>query len=135
MVQCFQILLSNEPTCGRGVRYRMLRPTERDEVLYNSARMAGEKADSRKLAMVSSREGAKAMLVAVSRSGKLATLDGATWTKVDKEMLEMPGEFNYEGLFTAKDDEILCGLYQKLHGASQAEVDQIAGKAQPVSMD
>lgn len=134
-MDCYQILLHLDPTSGRGVRYRMLSPEERDEVLFKSAKLAGDVNDRQKLAVFTAREGVKSMLVAVTKQRGLRSLNSADWHKVTMESLTLPGEWEYNKIFTAKDDEILSGIYMKLHNASREEVEMIAGKAQKVSMD
>ena len=61
-MKCYQILLASDPTSGRGVRYRLLTPSERDEVLLNAAASCGEEASRQEMAMAAARQGAKAML-------------------------------------------------------------------------
>lgn len=135
-MECYEILLSIPPTSGRGVRYKLLSPTERDEVLLRAATISDGGNDKNRLALSSTKEGVKSMLVAVTKESSLKDLkNGCSWEKLNLEKLGLPGTFEYDKLFTAKDDEILCGIYQRNHGASATEVDMIAGKAQMVSMD
>jgi hypothetical protein len=130
-MKCYQTLLSKSPTSGRGIKYRLLSPSERDEVLFKAARVAGPEATRQEMAVLSAREGAKAMLVAIT-DGPVKTLTGASWLKCDLESLNMPGKLDYNGIFSAKDDEILCGLYQHNHGVSQEDIEEISSKAEEV---
>ncbi len=130
-MKCFQTLLTKSPTSGRGVRYRLLSPSERDQVLFNAARAAGADASRQEMAVYAAREGAKAMLVAITDTA-VKTMAGAAWSKVTPEILTLPGKLCYDSIFSAKDDEILCGLYQHNHGVSQEDIEEISSKAEEV---
>jgi hypothetical protein len=130
-MKCFQTLLNKSPTSGRGVRYRLLSPSERDQVLFNAARAAGADATRQEMAVYAAREGAKAMLVAIT-DVPVKTMAGAAWSKVTPEILTLPGKLCYDSIFTSKDDEILCGLYQHNHGVSQEDIEEISSKAEEV---
>ena len=45
----------------------------------------------------------------------------------------MPGPFSYDALFTPKDDDLLCKVYQRYHEVKPDEVEAIVGKALEVS--
>lgn len=141
--EMFQALL-NVPGCsGRGVRYRLLPPSERDAVLKKAASAAGEKASGIDMRLTEFREGIKAMLVSVTAETGFTTFEQLAgtaekptkWEALSAEKLELPGPLMYDALFNAKDDAVLTGLYRRAHEVTQAEVDAIAGKALPVSAD
>jgi hypothetical protein len=57
----------------------------------------------------------------------------ALWEPVDVGKLTMPGPFSYDALFTPKDDDLLCKVYQRYHEVKPDEVEAIVGKALEVS--
>ncbi len=116
---------------GRGVRFELLTPTERDSALVTAAMLAGD--DRVKLALLRQREGVKRMLRAVTKSKGLTEaelLDPKTeWTTVSHALLES----DYDKLFTTRDDEVLAWFYREYHEPSAKEVEAIAKKARTVS--
>ncbi len=121
---------------GRGVRFEILDPTTRDQMLLAVATLAGE--DDKKLAILRQREGVRRMLRAVTRDGNLTeeqilALPESAWTKVDAQGLA--DDEAYRKLFTTKDDELLCWLYRDYHEITKSDVDAIAGKVRTVSTD
>lgn len=138
---CYQALFLAQPTFGHGIRYKLLGPSERDQVMRKAAQVAGPDASPQAFGMAQMREGVKAMLVAVTAKGDLTSYDQLAtekWVDLDLEKLagmSSGGDLSYDRLFTAKDDELLCSIYSRLHTASRDEVEQIVGKAQRVSMD
>jgi hypothetical protein len=121
---------------GRGVRFEILDPTARDQMLLAAATLAGD--DDKKLAIIRQREGVRRMLRAVTRDGNLTeeqilALPETAWTKVDAQMLAL--DDTYKKLFTTKDDELLCWLYRDYHEITKSDVEAIAGKVRTVSTD
>lgn len=57
----------------------------------------------------------------------------ALWESLDLEKLAMPGPYAYDSLFTPKDDDLLCKLYERYHEVTPYEVEAIVGKALEVS--
>jgi hypothetical protein len=116
---------------GRGVRFELLSPTERDAALVSAAMLAG--GDKIKLTLLRQREGTKRMLRAVTKKKGLSQedlLDPKTeWMSVDHALLES----DYDKLFTCRDDEVLAWFYRQYHEPSSEEVEAIAKKARPVS--
>ncbi len=55
------------------------------------------------------------------------------WEPLNVERLSMPGPLSYDALFTPKDDDLLCKLYERYHEVTPKEVDAIVGKALEVS--
>ena len=143
MSELVQIHLSAKECSGRGVRFRVLTPSQHNAAAYAAASQAGKECTYVELRHMEFREGIKAMLVEVTEPGLVGenALQGdVKWTKLDAEKLEMPGPLQYDrkdgvGLFTAKDIMVLVGMYKRFHEVSEAEVEDIAGKAVKVSVD
>jgi hypothetical protein len=138
MTDILQVALPKRPPVhsGRGVRFELLTPDERDRMLVSVATLCGT--DDKKMGILRQREGVKCMLRQVTRERDLTeeqifALPADAWIKVDQQMLADDAE--YKKLFTAKDDELLCFLYRDHHEITKAEVDQIAGKVRTVSVD
>ncbi len=116
---------------GRGVRFELLSPTERDAALVSAAMLAGE--DKIKLALLRQREGVKRMLRAVTKKKGLAEADlldpKTEWMPVTHALLES----DYDKLFTTRDDEVLAWFYREYHEPSAKDVEAIAKKARTVS--
>jgi hypothetical protein len=116
---------------GRGVRFELLSPTERDAAIVSAALLAGE--DKIKLALLRQREGVKRMLRAVTKKAGLTApdlLDPKTeWMPVTHALLES----DYDKLFTCRDDEVLAWFYREYHEPSAKEVEAIAKKVRAVS--
>lgn len=120
---------------GRGVRYRVLAPEEKDSLLASAAALVGPQATYPELNARHAVECVKRMLVAVTRRAELTTVDGLSagdWVPLNDAMLAgMPGQeaWKFEKLFTAKDVAVLRTLYRRLHEVTEADVDEIEGKA------
>jgi hypothetical protein len=115
---------------GRGIRYRSLSASERDEVILKAATLCKGNDDPRAFALYQAREGVKAMLVAVSKRGSIAKTDELPlkddeYEPLTPEKLETDERLRYDRLFGAKDDEVLVGIFNRLHGVKQSEVDAI----------
>lgn len=132
------LALNFEHFSGRGVRYRPLTSEEKDGLLASSAALVGPNATYPELNARHGVECVKRMLVAVTRKGELATLDGlgpGEWVNLNDAMLAgMPGQeaWKFEKLFTAKDVGVLRTIHRRLHEVTEADVDEIEGKAIPV---
>jgi hypothetical protein len=57
----------------------------------------------------------------------------ALWEPLDVGKLSMPGQFSYDALFTSKDDDLLCKLYERYNEVTAQEIESIVGKAVEVS--
>jgi hypothetical protein len=116
---------------GRGVRFALLSPTERDAALVSAAMLAGD--DKIKLALLRQREGVKRMLRAVTKRTGLSEADlldpKTEWMPVTHALLES----DYDKLFTCRDDEVLAWFYREYHEPSAKDVEAIAKKARTVS--
>ena len=116
---------------GRGVRFELLSPTERDAALVTAAMLAGD--DRVKLALLRQREGVKRMLRAVTKKTGLSDADlldpQTEWTPVSHALLES----DYDKLFTTRDDEVLAWFYREYHEPSAKDVEAIAKKTRMVS--
>ncbi|MGH7298603.1 MAG: hypothetical protein ACRELB_26925, partial [Polyangiaceae bacterium] len=75
---------------GRGVRFELLSPTDRDAALVSAAMLAGD--DRIKLALLRQREGVKRMLRAVTKKKGLSEADlldpKTEWMSVTHALLE-----------------------------------------------
>ena len=135
------VTLLPAPTfCGRGVRYRVLSPSERDEVLLKASQLSRGNDDPRAFALHQTREGIKAMLVGVSKRKGIEAqselpLKDEDYDKLTPELLAIDERLSYDRLFSTKDDDALVGLYSRLHAVKQSEVDAIFQAALPVSED
>lgn len=129
------VMLNFEHFSGRGVRYRVLAPEEKDLALSVAAGLVGPNATYPELNAKHAVECVKKMLVAVTRKGELASLDGlgaGDWVLLNDAMLAgMPGQepWKFEKLFSAKDVGVLRTIYRRLHEVTEADVDEIEGKA------
>ena len=129
------VMLNFEHFSGRGVRYRVLAPEEKDSLLASAAALVGPNATYPELNAKHAVECVKRMLVAVTRKAELASLDGlgaGDWVPLNDAMLAgMPGQeaWKFEKLFTAKDVGALRTIYRRLHEVTEADVDEIEGKA------
>ena len=136
MADYIQFALPNTPPqcSGRGVRFELLSPTERDHALVSAATLAGD--DKAKLNILRQREGVRRMLRAVTKSkgltdANLLSLPDGDWIALSHQKLVEDGV--YDGFFTAQDDEILAWFYREYHEPSEKDVRAIAGKVQMVS--
>ncbi|HEY3821829.1 MAG TPA: hypothetical protein VGL81_31905 [Polyangiaceae bacterium] len=116
---------------GRGVRFELLSPTDRDAALLSAAMIAGD--DKIKLALLRQREGVKRMLRAVTKRNGLTEADlldpKTEWMPVTHALLES----DYDKLFTCRDDEVLAWFYREYHEPSAKDVEAIAKKVRTVS--
>ena len=103
----------------RQVRVKVLTPTEKDVATKVAAKVAGMDASVVDFRLSAIRECVYAMIHQVMT-------DEEKWLSFESDM--------YDTYFTAKDDEILSGLYRRLHEVSSEDLEAIAGKAQMVSM-
>jgi hypothetical protein len=134
----FQTILPS----GRGVRYRTLTPTERDDVLLKATQLCGKDATNAEVGIRRLHEQVVAMLHSVTTNDtktapikKVEELATAKWEKLDVSKLTVPGPLSYDTLFNAKDDAALGYIFNAGHDLSKDEADAIVGKAQPVSVD
>ncbi len=133
MSELIELCLPNKAPqhSGRGVRFELLSPTDRDAAIVSAALLAGD--DKIKLTLLRQREGVKRMLRAVTKKKGLSQeelLDPKTeWMPVDHALLET----DYDKLFTCRDDEVLAWFYREYHEPSAKDVEAIAKKARPVS--
>jgi hypothetical protein len=134
----YATLLPAPTFCGRAVRYKVLSPAERDEVILRAASLCKGNDDSRTFALHQTREGVKAMLVGVSKRGDIASpnelpLKDDEYEPLSPEKLELDERVAYDRLFGVKDDDALVGIYNRLHTVKQTEVDAIFSAAVKLS--
>ena len=124
---------------GRGVRYRLLTPTQHDDTLLKAAQLCGKDATNAAVGLCRMREAIKCMLhsVTAEKLKGLEELAAAKWLPLDAAKLEGVREagLSYDALFNARDDAALSHIFRSNHELSQIEADAIVGKAQPVSVD
>lgn len=130
MSQIKQIHLSAKGCSGRGVRFRLLAPTEVDTATIDAAKQLGPEGTLAELRILEGREALKRMIVAYTEPGLSAeAVLSATWIKALPEVLET----DYGRIFPAKDDKVLYGIYKRFHEVSADDIDQIVGKALDVA--
>lgn len=124
-----QVLLDS----GRGIRFRVLGPSETDKILINAAKIVGTEGTVIELKKLEWTLGAKMMLVEVTTSRGLKELptDKGGWKKVDLMGLDS----DYDKLFSAKDNATLQALYRQYHEVNESEVQAIISKALPVALE
>ncbi len=125
-----QIHLKGKRMSGRGVRVRMLEPHEHGGILEAATKLVDNSAKIIELKKKEWRLGVKAFIVEFTAPCEEITKD-TKWTKADPA--EMDAQF--DKIFAAKDVAVLEHMYREFHEVSEAEVEAIAGKALPVSLD
>lgn len=136
---------------GRGVRYKLLTPTECDQVLANAATSLTDDASMIQLRQTENRLGVEEMVMEFTKETGLKQYTvPATKDKDGKEVkpaevvdellaatfipfVKGPGGTSYDSIFSTKDHAVLCAIYQREHGISQSEVMAIMGKAKKVA--
>jgi hypothetical protein len=124
----FQVFL---PDSGRGLRFKTLAPSERDQILFNAAKQVGEEGNFVELRSVEQKMGVKAMLVSVTEKSDLTEQQvlQAPWHKFTLPELDE----TYDRIFSAKEHQVLCALFRQYHEVTAAELESITKKAVPVS--
>ena len=133
----YELLLPN----GRGVRFRLISPSEHDEASVAAGNIVGTAADTyaAKIAMRQAqlRECTKRMLYSVTARSGLTLEDlpkpETQWKTLSSQDLVLPGEWQYDKLFGAKEDAILTSLYTRYHELTREEAESIVGKVRTVS--
>ncbi len=121
---------------GRGVRIRMIDPTEKDRAASNAASRMTKESTGMEYNAAVEREILLQAIMAVTKETKLnkETVMTATWEPLDFAKLELDAsDFQYKKLFTGKDDSLLISISRRMHGATGEEVDAILGEAIPIS--
>lgn len=131
----YQVVLPS----GTGVRFRLLTPVEHDAALTDAATAAGVGATVLAIRTSQMRESLKRMLHSCTRKKvasmeELAQLKDTDWVPLNQGLLQLPGEFQYDKLFSSKDDGALGMLYSRYHELTRDEAEAIVGKVQPVSV-
>lgn len=117
----------NAPNCsGRGVRIRILTPTEVDATSIDAAKQLPEGGSLLELRVLEYRERLKRMIVSYTEPNLTPEqIVSATWIKADPEVLEL----DWNKLFGPRDDKFLVAIYRRFHEVSDDELEQIVGKA------
>lgn len=134
----YATLLPAPAFCGRGIRYKVLSPSERDDAILRAAQLCKGNDDPRAFALYQAREGVKAMLVGVTRKTGIERTDELPlkdddYEALTLEKLEIDERYSYDRLFGVKDDDALVGIYNRLHSVRQVEVDAIFSGAVKLS--
>jgi hypothetical protein len=98
----------------------------------DAAKIAGQSATPLEIKKLEWKLGVRSMIVEVTVEKGLkdeSQLASAQWKKVDRIYLDN----NFSELFNVKDGKVLESLYRQYHEVNDAEIEQIAGKALPVS--
>jgi hypothetical protein len=132
-----QYHLNLDGMSGRGVRVRMLSPSEVAKSDRDGSAVAGPKAGLMDLRAAQQFEGLKRMLVEVTTDAGLKELQGdaVRWTKVTLQDLDMPGPRHIDVLFTPRDIGALQNIFARLHEVRLDEVDALMGKALDVASE
>ena len=117
----------------RAVRIQELLPDEKDDLMLQAAKLVGPSATILELKRREWKMGAIAMIKQVSLEPVAGDPNAASvkWKSYDYATLES----DYDKLFTAKDHALLVAAYRSFHEVTEEEVDDIVGKALPVSAD
>lgn len=113
---------------GRAIRVKSLDETEVSKNLETAALLVGEKADMLTLKKAEFRSGARSFIRQISEPCEDPMK--ATFKKVTHADLADLSEY-----FTAKDMKVLEALWFQYHDLTKSELDDITGKALPVSED
>ena len=130
MVSVEQYHLKGPRHSGRAVRLKELSSSDVNENLTQAAKLVSKDASVLELRKAEYRLGIQRFVVEISDACADPLDPTVKWKKVD------PASFT-EGLdsfFTAKDVQILEALYREYHEVSQQSLDDIMGKAIPVSV-
>lgn len=131
------LLQSTTPGCsGRAVRLRELSPTEKDKIAETAAKSVGKEGSMIEYRNEEIRQGLFKMLVGVTKTKGLTKVDDVLALKPEDwftPTLEQLNMGSYDDLFTPKDDMILSSIYRRQNEISREEIEDIVGKAMPVS--
>lgn len=116
-----QVHLKKPGCSGRAVRYRILKPSELDHNEIQVARGLDKDDTVAQYQVEVQKLGLYMMVSAYSDPNPKDLNGGAKWTKVDPDAIEA----QWNDIFTTKDTAILKQIYNREHGTSQAEVEDI----------
>jgi hypothetical protein len=122
----YQYHLKGKHYSGRAVRVEPLNATASDEALVNAARLAGKEATIFEVTKQQYVLGLRQFVKEISEPCDDPMT--AKWRKVKPEDLDNLADF-----FTAKDLMVLEQIYREYHEVTKQELDDIVGKALPVS--
>lgn len=141
MSQYTQINLIAKGCSGRGIRFKLLNPLERDQASIDAAKVSGKNASNLQYALFEVRELINKSIVSVTKKGgykldsDIMALPDTEWEKVTQFNLEDPGcPFEYNKLFTPKEDSIIAMYIKSLYSPTQEDIDSILGKAVTIAM-
>lgn len=123
------------PNCsGKGVRFKVLGPTEHEKLSIDAAKNVGSEATMLELKKLEWSMGVRRMITEVTVGTGYRSQDAlldpeVKWKKVTTQDLDA----NYEEWFTAKDHAVLCEQFRTHHEVSMDELKAISGKVLEVS--
>jgi hypothetical protein len=122
----FQIHLKGEGYSGRGVRYRILSPSELDRNEITAAKTLDDGFTRAEYQVEVQRLGVVQMIVSYT-DGSVQDPQTAKWTPANSALLDT----QWDSIFCTKDSGVLRAIFQREHGVSKEEVDAILkGKAE-----
>ena len=116
-----QVHLKKPGCSGRGVRYRILKPSELDHNEMQAARGLEKDDTVLKYELDVLHMGLYMMVTAYTEPTQKDLNGSAKWIKADPDSLET----QWNELFTTKDTVLLKAIYKREHGTSNAEVEEI----------
>lgn len=125
-----QLHLKGRGFSGRGVRVRDLVPSEVEENLTSAAKLLSKDASIIELKKTEWRNGVKRMLTEITDPCEDPMAEGVKWKKFTPAMADCLDDF-----FRPKDVQLLEHLYRDANEVVASEVDDIVGKAVPLSVD
>ncbi len=132
MSELFQYHLRGKGHSSRGVRVAALQSHEVEDNLIAAAKLAGPDATPIEIKKTEWRNGIKLFIKAYTEPCENPLAADVKWKKASVSGFDDGGLAKF---FTAKDCQILESLYRDYHEVTQKEMDDIVGKALPVSGD
>lgn len=125
----YQYHLKGRHYSGRAVRVSPLDGVASDQALLNAAKVAGKEASVFEVTKLQYTMGLRQFIKEVSGPCEDPMAEGVKWKKVTPEDLDNLADF-----FTAKDTMALEAIYRDFHEVTKQELDDIVGKAVPLSV-
>lgn len=121
-----QIHLKGRGHSGRGVRYRVLKPSELDANEVAASKTLEEGFTASEYSVETMRLGLAVMVLAYTETNA-KDLPSARWTQSDRAMLDR----QWDALFTTRDTNVLRRIFREEHGVNDDEFEAImAGKVE-----
>ena len=123
-----QMHLKGKGFSGRGVRVRDLTSDDVDENMIQATKLLSSEPTALEYQKIVWRGAVKRMVAEITEPCADLFAEDVKWRKATPEMLE-----NLSELFTAKDVTLLQAYYRDTYEVVPSEVEDIVGKAVPVS--